>query len=480
MRLFCFLWVCWLCNVAFAECTSSNIGVYDSKGVLVSSHTQTYKANEAAILISQAQGKATIKTPDIVCTSKVQSSTSSSVRSSSSAQSSSAPVQAGSLRVSKSGSDSGDCISSACLTIQYAVNKLKPGNTLIVGAGTYSATSQGSSNPCYFFGAYGTVCITVSGTQSAPITIIGEDGAVIDGQGVQSGILLNSHDHWIIKNIDFVNVRKYAIANQSQAGNDVPNDALLSKNVTIESCNIDGVTTNEAGDNIGGIGPWSSQDWVIRNNTIKNVTGGSGIRAYGVINALVEGNDISNVSEGILWKDHFVTADRGLVFESEIRNNTISAKTYGVRIQIRGTGTPEAGNNFIHHNTFTGFTSSDSAGISVAMYEAKNQSGYLHIDSNVIDCNGASGCAAVSVDASSDLRITNNIFRKAQIGISAIKLHATKKPFLNAANGNTYDQVAYAAVMDRYGGTVNYRTLAEWKAATNAQSDTLNFDNPEK
>lgn len=54
------------------DCTSSNINVYDSKGILVSSHTQSYKAEVAAILIAQQQGKSTVKTPDIVCTSKVK------------------------------------------------------------------------------------------------------------------------------------------------------------------------------------------------------------------------------------------------------------------------------------------------------------------------------------------------------------------------------------------------------------------------
>lgn len=71
------------------DCTSSNIRVFDSNGLLVSSHTQSYKAETAAILLAQQQGRATVKTPDIVCTSKLSSSSSASIASSSSKSSSS-------------------------------------------------------------------------------------------------------------------------------------------------------------------------------------------------------------------------------------------------------------------------------------------------------------------------------------------------------------------------------------------------------
>jgi hypothetical protein len=465
-------------SYAQTDCTSANIGVYDSKGVLVSSHTQTYKANTAAILLAQQQGKATVKTPDIVCTSKVQSSSSvsSSSRSSSSARSSlaaSSVPSSGGYYVSKSGSDNNPCTQNMpCASIQRGIDLLKAGDTLYIGQGTYT----GQSNSCYFFGTYPTACVKSSGTPTAKISVIG-DNAVIDGEGSKAGILMNAHDYWNFSGLKFVDSRKYAIANQSQAGNDVPNDALLSKGVIIDNCVVDTVTTNESGDNIGGFGPWSSQDWIIRNSTISNVTGGSGIRAYGLINALIENNTMTNVSEGILWKDHFVTAPRGLVFESTIRNNQIVANSFGIRIQIRGTGTPEAGHNIIQGNSIS-TTRADSEVISVAMSEARNQSGYLYIRDNDLSCSGVSGCAAISVDASQDLRITGNHLI-AHIGISAIKKDAVKIARLTESDNNTF-LTNYVAVMDRYGSTKNYRTLAEWKAAKDSESDTLTFDNPDR
>ncbi len=78
------LWMLFLLPYfAFADCvgTGGYFTVHDQKGVLVSQHTQIYKAVEKAIEIN-----GTIKSPDIVCSGKASSSqsSSSSMRSSSS------------------------------------------------------------------------------------------------------------------------------------------------------------------------------------------------------------------------------------------------------------------------------------------------------------------------------------------------------------------------------------------------------------
>ncbi len=80
----------------FGDCTSGNLGVYDSKGVLVSSHAQTYKALEVGINLAQKDGKATIRIPDIVCTAKISSSSSISSAASVSSRSSSIAVSSSS------------------------------------------------------------------------------------------------------------------------------------------------------------------------------------------------------------------------------------------------------------------------------------------------------------------------------------------------------------------------------------------------
>lgn len=73
------------------DCVAGNgglISVLDSKGVATApQYSQAYKANAAAILLSQKEGRASIKTPDIVCTTKQSSSSSSRASSASSVSS---------------------------------------------------------------------------------------------------------------------------------------------------------------------------------------------------------------------------------------------------------------------------------------------------------------------------------------------------------------------------------------------------------
>lgn len=68
------------CGSAFAqtECKSGLITLYDSAGIAQSpQYSQPYTAIVAAIELSKKTGKATIKTADIVCTTKSSSSSSS-------------------------------------------------------------------------------------------------------------------------------------------------------------------------------------------------------------------------------------------------------------------------------------------------------------------------------------------------------------------------------------------------------------------
>src|SRR6188768_2490951 len=78
-------------TLAQTDCISGNSGlitVYDSRGSVSTTHTQDYKANTAAILVSQKEGRSIIKTPDIVCTTKISSSSTSTQSSSKSSASS--------------------------------------------------------------------------------------------------------------------------------------------------------------------------------------------------------------------------------------------------------------------------------------------------------------------------------------------------------------------------------------------------------
>ena len=250
----------------------------------------------------------------------------------------------------------------------------------------------------------------------------------------------------------------------------------------IRNCIVDGVFTNDFGDNIGALGPWGSQDWVIFNNLLMNVTGGSGIRAYGVINIRVEHNTITNVAEGILWKDNFVKDDvaRGFYVGSEIAYNYISATTLGINIQTRGTGSAEASHNYIHHNIFTGFTQSEPECFHYHMSDAGRTSGNLIIVNNTCDNVRGDG-VAVSLTSSNGVKLYGNIFARYGLGYFSQYVDTTW-PLIKESDYNVFmgNQNNFGA-LDRFSTAPQavYLTLANWKAALDSQSKTLAFNNPD-
>ena len=226
---------------------------------------------------------------------------------------------------------------------------------------------------------------------------------------------------------------------------------------------------------------WSSKDWIVRNNYIDGIPGGSGIRSYGVINALIEHNTISNVKEGIMWKDHFVEdlTSRQHVFESEIRYNLVSANDYGVLIQIRGSSTPEAGHNYIHHNIFYGLNGSEKAGLRQAMAGAYAQSGETKFSNNLVDCSKGSQTAGVTIDASSKVEFFGNIFLKCGTPFEAIKYSDINVAQIVASNYNLFIDT-FGANMDRYSTTAKtYSTLTDWQSAKDISTMSLVLDNPD-
>jgi hypothetical protein len=503
-RLFISILVTAFCGLCFADynnsatypdtvCTGGAYTLHVSDVQQPQTYNQLHTAQTAAFAasIKNPSAKVIIKNPDINCktTWRANSTATTSSRSSSSSSlnvvssSTASSVSTGTLNVSKSGSINSDCKIIKCTTIQRALDLARAGDTIMVEAGIYNESSLTSNSPCYWFSAPVSLCIRNSGTLTQPIKLIAAPGhvVIIDNASARVGIHLNSHDYITIKGFKFINNFKNAIANVSQAGNDVPDIEMLSVGVRVEDNYFDTVTTNEAGDNISAIGPWSSKDWVIRNNFIRNVTAGSGIRAYGVINALVENNTMVDVREGIMWKDHFVTdaETRGKYFESEIRYNDISANEYGILIQIRGSETPEAGNNYIHHNILRGIKDGEAAGLRIAMAGAYSTSGFLHFQNNTIDCRGSSQNVGVTIDSSTDVKLTGNIFINCNLAIETIKYSDTKVATITESNFNVFVD-NFKTVMDRYSGTSKfYYEFDDWKIAKNSESVSLAIDNPD-
>jgi len=413
--------------------------------------------------------------------------------------------------VTKAGDDNNNCTNAtddACLTIQKGVSLLQAGDTLNIGAGIYtddggnSAYSPPDNNGGWFDNNpdSSNVYIAVNGEPGNLITIQatpGSEGQVtIDGEFQRVPVHIATRDYIRITGFNIINGRGRAIATWGQVPNEVADTSLLSIGVVIENNRIIN-TIGDFGTNTNAISMWSTQDWIVRNNYIDNVIEvdagttnfnrfGTAIMAYGTINALIEHNQIKNVAHGVFWKDHFITdlATRGLVNESEIRYNKIQATSAPVNIGIRATNSPEAGDNYIHHNIFYGHGSNEEGGVSVAMASAYAQSGDVRIEHNLIDGETINNSRGIGVDASRNITVKGNIIIRTKVNMQYTardtRVALGKKPVLDFSNYNIYNNFERIVGVDVYGSASQwFSTLGSWQTALNSQFASLNFDNPD-
>ncbi len=394
--------------------------------------------------------------------------------------------------VSKSGADTNPCSSTqTCLTIQKGISLLNPGDVLYIKSGTYAENSGNSSytTKCgWFEPLVASLCIPRSGTQTNRIVISAapnEEGKVIvDSQGTRAGLQLNSNDYITIRGLVFRNNYSVGIANWGQVQNEVADIPALSEGVIVEGNQFFN-TWGPEGDNVSSIAMWGSKDWIVRDNYIDGVDAGgstvaSGIQSYGVINALVEHNTITNVGFGVFWKDHYVknASTRELWQESEIRYNKITATSAGIRISIRGQGTVEAGHSYIHHNIINGLAS-EGVGILSAMAGASGPSGNLIVNNNLIDGGGNSGTIGVSVDAHRTLSMSGNIFTRVNLGLELVRYGDTNLVKLIASDYNIYDS-SFQNIVDRYSSSSgSFSSLNTWKAVGSNTYKTVSVANPD-
>ncbi len=398
--------------------------------------------------------------------------------------------------VTKSGNDSNGCTTEttdSCLTIQKAISLVGPGDTVNIASGTYIEDSAISpyTNKCVWMDkSYASLCINKSGTKSKPITIQAAPGdvgkVILDSQLSRIGIHLMNSDYIHIKGLTIKNNFIIGIASWGQVENAVADMSRLSIGVVIDDNYIYN-TGGPYGYNISGIGMWGSKDWIVKNNhinkvyTINNTRAASGIQAYGVINALVENNYIENTAYGIFWKDHYVkdAISRAPWFESEIRYNKIRAGTYGILVGIRGTNSPEAGENYIHNNIIYGF-GNDGTGIRTSLAGAYGISAPIRIEHNLID-GGGSRSASVSLDANSSAEIKGNILIGSNVDIELVRYsNKTKVVALTYSDYNIYDQ-PFKVIADRYSSnTKSYSKLSDWQSALSSQLLTLDINNPDQ
>ncbi len=157
--------------------------------------------------------------------------------------------------------------------IQFGVNQLNAGETLIVNAGTYNETVLFSG-------------LSSSGTFGSPVQLLGLDGAIIDGTGlVPSGrlglITIRNAEHIIIENLEIANYK----TSTGVEIDDTPLGILIdgsSKEITIKNNNIHDIQNLSSCDQNSGCGP-----------------GANGLAVYGstssaITGLVIENNEISN------------------------------------------------------------------------------------------------------------------------------------------------------------------------------------------
>jgi hypothetical protein len=410
------------------------------------------------------------------------------------------------LWVNKNGNDSKNCLDNnlnACLSIKHALSKVVAGDSVNIGAGTYieDSTSYSATQQCVWLdGDPVSLCITTNGTAANPINIQAapgsEDKVIIDSELKRIGLQIQNYDHIHIRGLRFINNHIAGIASFGKQDENDPTDGInqdiasevdVSIGVIIENNYIYN-TNGGDGKNIAGIHMWGSQGWTVRNNIVDFVSKNkipaidhtSGIQAYGTVNALIENNYITNVGTGILWKDHYLAdTARNPVDESEIRNNRINSVTIGVQLTAKGSGTNEAGRNYIHHNIFYNYV--DTA-ILANIAHAYSYSTGLRIEHNIFDGSGNAKSIAIGNDAFIETTILGNIFiaNKSDMIFPKEGTSGNWAKF-NSSDYNLFDKNATEVVMDRYSDTqIVYNSLPEWQAARSADSESLNTDNPDK
>lgn len=393
--------------------------------------------------------------------------------------------------VSKSGNDSNGCTkeSGECLSIQKAISLAGPGDTVNVKAGTYVEDSSNSAftKRCAWMGQFtASLCMMdTSGTKTSPITLQaakGDEGKVIlDSKNVRVGLHTGSSDYLHIKGMSFINNHIIGIASWGQTYNEVPDEDMLGVGLLIEN-NYFYNTFGPWGVNCSAIGMWGSKDWIVRNNKIEKVgadgsTLASGIQSYGVINALIEHNEISDVDFGIFWKDHFVKdAQRTRYFESEIRYNLVNASVHGFNLGIRGQNTVEAGDNYVHHNIVYGFSGS---GIYGNMAGAFGPSGSIRIEHNLFDGKGNSQSVGVTLDAQSPAVVEGNIVVGTSLQMEIKKYSSVKHTLLEYSNYNIFDP-KFQVIVDRYSpSTKTFHNFSQWQSEKASGVVSLGMNNPD-
>ncbi|WP_299524106.1 nitrous oxide reductase family maturation protein NosD [uncultured Lutibacter sp.] len=215
------------------------------------------------------------------------------------------------------------------------------------------------------------------------ISLIGEKGAVIDGEDT-GGIIIFEADNFTIRGLKIINVgMSYTIDYAAIK-------VIKARNFIIEDCILENV--------FFGLLIEKSKNGIIRNNRISGnrkseASSGNGIHIWDGSEMEVYNNQLTGLRDGI----YFEFVKQSVVYENNSHNNI----RYGLHFMF-------SNNNIYHHNEFR----NNGAGVAVMF------SKYITMHHNTFKLNWGSASYGLLLKEIYDAEIYNNLFEENTIGIN--------------------------------------------------------------
>ena len=364
------------------------------------------------------------------------------------------------------------------LTIQHAVNQLKPGNLLYVKAASqpYFEPYRASGND------KGGITIDVSGTLSQRIRIEGFPGgrpivnqkramsslSASDGSPDASSKILTG---FYIRKADYITIKNFEITQTSTSGI-MLHQYGENELIIIEDNYIHHLYGE---DNVGGVRLDNCNNCIVRNNLIhdtystRSVSSNpytnepyslhSGIHGYRPGNCIIENNTIYNVAKGVFQK----SPDPELLNANTVRynlfyNNNDAAFVLGVQ----GAGSPQSLNSKFYGN----IVYDSYRGIKVLLSETDIQSSGIKIFNNTFYNITES---SADIKGYHGIEFYNNIVANIK-NFNFVTADATGPPEGNTneidyLDNNLYFNHANHWLLDRYGASNSFKTFSDWQKA---------------
>lgn len=254
------------------------------------------------------------------------------------------------------------CSSCSVKTIKKAIEIAESGDEILIKEGVYKENN---------------IVINKS------ISLIGEKGAIIDGEDA-GGIIIFESDNFTIRGLKIINVgMSYTIDYAAIK-------VIKATNFTIEDCILENV--------FFGLLIEKSKKGIIRNNKISGnrkseASSGNGIHIWDGSEMKVYNNQLTGLRDGI----YFEFVKQSEVYENKSHNNI----RYGLHFMF-------SNNNIYHYNEFK----DNGAGVAVMF------SKFITMHHNTFKLNWGSASYGLLLKEIYDAEIYNNLFEENTIGIN--------------------------------------------------------------